>query len=54
MANADDINLHLLVRDDGIGGADFDNGSGLIGQLTLSSTAEKGTSLSATIPLRGN
>jgi signal transduction histidine kinase len=62
-ANADDENLHLLVRDDGIGGADFDKGSGLIGlkdrvealsgRLTLSSTLEKGTSLTATIPLLG-
>ncbi len=62
-ANADDENLHLLVRDDGIGGADFDKGSGLIGlkdrvealsgRLTLSSTVEKGTSLTATIPLLG-
>jgi signal transduction histidine kinase len=63
IAHADDQNLHLLVRDDGIGGAAFDKGSGLIGlkdrvealsgHLTLSSTADKGTSLSATIPLRG-
>ena len=63
MANADDENLHLLVRDDGIGGADLDKGSGLIGlkdrvealsgHLTLSSAVEKGTSLTATIPLRG-
>ena len=63
MANADDENLHLLVRDDGNGGAAFDKGSGLIGlkdrvealggQLTLSSTVEKGTSLTATLPLRG-
>jgi len=62
-AHADDQNLHLLVRDDGIGGADFHKGSGLIGlkdrvealsgHLTLSSTAETGTSLTATIPLRG-
>jgi signal transduction histidine kinase len=62
-ANADDENLHLLVRDDSIGGAGFDKGSGLIGlkdrvealsgQLTLSSTVAKGTSLTATIPLRG-
>jgi signal transduction histidine kinase len=59
--NADDENLHLLVRDDGVGGADFDKGSGLIGlkdrvealggQLTVSSPADKGTSLSATMPL---
>jgi signal transduction histidine kinase len=51
MANADDENLHLLVRGDGIGGADVDKGSGLIGlkdrveplsgHLTLSSTVEK-------------
>jgi signal transduction histidine kinase len=26
MVNADDENLHLLVRDDGIGGADFGKG----------------------------
>jgi signal transduction histidine kinase len=62
MANAHDENLHLLVRD-GIGGADFDKGSGLIGlkdrvealsgHLTVSSTIEKGTSLTATIPLCG-
>ena len=61
-ANADGENLHLLVRDDGIGGADFDKGSGLIGlkdrvealggRLTVSSTVDKGTSLTATIPLR--
>jgi signal transduction histidine kinase len=61
MANADDENLHLLIRDDGIGGADFDKGSGLIGlkdrvealggQLTVSSPVEKGTSLNAIIPL---
>lgn len=60
-ANADEENLHLLVRDDGIGGADFDKGTGLIGlkdrvealggHLTVTST--DGTSLAATIPLRG-
>jgi signal transduction histidine kinase len=59
--NADDENVHLLVRDDGVGGADFGKGSGLIGlkdrvealggQLTVSSPVEKGTSLTATIPL---
>jgi signal transduction histidine kinase len=38
MANADDENLHLLVRDDGIGGADFDKGSGLIGLKDRGST----------------
>lgn len=61
MANAGDENLLLRVHDDGIGGADFDKGSGLIGlkdrvealggQLTVSSPVEKGTSLNATIPL---
>jgi signal transduction histidine kinase len=53
----------IVVRDDGIGGADFDKGSGLIGlkdrvealsgHLTMSRTVEQGTSLTATIPLRG-
>jgi signal transduction histidine kinase len=64
MANADDENLHLLVCDDGIGGADFDKGSGLIGlkdrvealggQLTVSSPVEKGTSVNAIIPLHNH
>jgi signal transduction histidine kinase len=59
--NVDDENVHLLVRDDGVGGADFDKGSGLIGlkdrvealggRLTLASPVKKGTSLTATIPL---
>ena len=63
MGERGDENLHLLVRDDGIGGADFDKGSGLLGlkdrvealsgQLTLSSTIENGMSPTATIPLRG-
>ena len=62
VTDRDGENLHLLVRDDGIGGADFDKGSGLIGlkdrvealggRLTVSSTVDKGTSLTATIPLR--
>jgi len=60
-ANADEENLHLVVRDDGVGGADSGNGSGLIGlkdrvealggHLALSSPAGSGTSLSATVPL---
>jgi signal transduction histidine kinase len=60
-ANADEENLHLVVRDDGVGGADSGNGSGLIGlkdrvealggQLVLSSPAGSGTSLTATVPL---
>jgi signal transduction histidine kinase len=59
--NVDDENLHVLVRDDGVGGADSNNGSGLIGltdrvealggQLDISSPAGNGTTLRATIPL---
>ena len=59
-AAADDANLHLSVRDDGIGGADLTKGSGLIGltdrvealggKLQISSVAGSGTSLVATIP----
>jgi signal transduction histidine kinase len=53
--------LNLQVRDNGIGGADFGDGSGLIGlkdrvealggQLAMSSPVGDGTSLTATIPL---
>jgi signal transduction histidine kinase len=53
--------LHLSIHDDGIGGADTANGSGLVGladrvaalggQLTLSSQPGRGTSLAAKIPL---
>jgi len=55
--------LVARARDDGSRGADFDKGSGLIGlkdrvealsgHLALSSTIENGTSITATIPLRG-
>jgi signal transduction histidine kinase len=61
-ASADDDNLHLLVRDDGVGGADSGRGSGLIGlndrvealggQLDISSPVGSGTCLQASIPLR--
>jgi signal transduction histidine kinase len=54
-------NLHLLIRDDGIGGADTARGSGLTGlvdrvealggQMTISSPPGNGTSLSVKIPL---
>jgi signal transduction histidine kinase len=54
-------NLHLLIRDDGIGGADTVRGSGLTGlvdrvealggQMTISSPPGNGTSLSVKIPL---
>jgi signal transduction histidine kinase len=60
-ANADDVNLHLSIRDDGIGGADSRKGSGLIGlkdrvealggHLQIVSHPGIGTSLDVTIPL---
>jgi signal transduction histidine kinase len=53
-------NLRLSIRDDGIGGADPTNGSGLIGlrdrveavggQMTISSHAGSGTSLLVEMP----
>jgi signal transduction histidine kinase len=53
--------LNLLIRDNGIGGADFGNGTGLIGvkdrvealggQVAISSPVGDGTSLTASIPL---
>jgi signal transduction histidine kinase len=59
-ADADD--LRLCIRDDGLGGADSQGGSGLIGlrdrvealggRLLVSSPVGTGTSLVATIPLR--
>jgi len=59
-AETDDTNLRLAVHDDGVGGADPSNGSGLIGlidrvealggQIVLSSRAREGTSLDVTIP----
>ncbi|MDT5012656.1 MAG: hypothetical protein QOH57_4273 [Mycobacterium sp.] len=61
---ADDANVRLSIRDDGIGGADSRNGSGLIGladrvealggQLQISSHYGRGTSLLATIPFEGS
>ncbi|HVQ49976.1 MAG TPA: GAF domain-containing protein [Mycobacterium sp.] len=57
----DGANLCLMIRDDGVGGADLARGSGLLGlkdrveavggQLQIASIAGRGTSLSATIPL---
>ena len=59
---ADDANLHLSIRDDGIGGADTANGSGLSGlidrvealggTLKISSHTGNGTLLLVTIPLK--
>jgi signal transduction histidine kinase len=58
---AEGANLHLLIRDDGIGGADTANGSGLTGlvdrvaalggTMTISSPTGRGTSLLVNIPL---
>jgi len=55
--------LRLAVRDDGAGGADPDNGSGLVGlrdrveaiggDLELTSPPGEGTSLHVTIPVLG-
>jgi len=60
-ARADDHHLHLSIRDNGVGGADARNGSGLIGlkdrvealggHLEVVSPPGKGTSLHATRPL---
>jgi signal transduction histidine kinase len=58
---ADDRSLHLRVRDDGRGGADFSHGSGLVGlkdrtealggHLDLRSPPGAGTTLDITLPL---
>jgi signal transduction histidine kinase len=55
--------LHLAITDDGIGGASFTGGSGLIGlqdrvealggRMDVSSPPQHGTSLAITIPLDG-
>jgi signal transduction histidine kinase len=59
--NADDLNLRLSIRDDGIGGADSVKGSGLIGlkdrvealggHLQVVSHPGSGTSLDVVVPL---
>jgi signal transduction histidine kinase len=58
---AEDDNLYLSIRDDGVGGADARNGSGLIGlvdrvealggQIGITSRRGDGTSLVVRIPL---
>jgi signal transduction histidine kinase len=58
---ADDRIIQLAIRDDGIGGADPSQGSGLVGlrdrvdalggQLDIASPAGRGTSIGVTIPL---
>jgi signal transduction histidine kinase len=59
----DELVLSLSIHDDGIGGADVGNGSGLVGladrveavggRMRVKSPAGRGTSLEATIPLDG-
>jgi signal transduction histidine kinase len=59
---ADRANLHISIRDDGIGGADSAKGSGLTGlsdrvealggRMLITSPAGSGTSMHATIPLK--
>jgi len=59
---ADDL-LQLLIRDNGVGGADLSRGSGLIGlsdrveavggRIEITSPPAEGTSLLVTIPLPG-
>jgi len=59
----EDDALHLVIRDDGVGGADGRSGSGLIGlkdrvealggKITVDSPSGGGTSLAVTLPLAG-
>jgi PAS domain S-box-containing protein len=61
-ARTQDANLRLLIRDDGIGGADSSKGTGLMGlkdrvealggRINVDSPARSGTSLQITIPLQ--
>jgi signal transduction histidine kinase len=61
--HANDHTLSLSIHDDGIGGADMCNGSGLVGladrvealggRMRIKSPAGRGTSLEVTIPLDG-
>ncbi|OBH05087.1 hypothetical protein A5696_00205 [Mycobacterium sp. E2699] len=63
-AHADDMNLTLLISDDGVGGADSGKGSGLIGLkdrievlggwMRVASPLGGGTALDITIPHRTN
>jgi len=60
-AYVDDGALHVEVRDDGVGGAQLDGSSGLLGlydraaavngMLTVDSTPGRGTTISATLPV---
>jgi signal transduction histidine kinase len=61
--NADDSILELAIRDDGVGGADLDRGSGLVGLgdrvealgggFEIASPPGRGTSLLVRIPIEG-
>ncbi|MBB5162130.1 hypothetical protein [Mycobacterium sp. AZCC_0083] len=61
-ADTDGATLRLSIRDDGIGGADFTKGSGLVGlhdrvealggRVQISGVAGNGTPLLVTIPFR--
>jgi PAS domain S-box-containing protein len=61
--HAEDSNVELAVRDDGVGGADPGRGSGLIGlrdrietlggTIDITSDARSGTSVTARIPING-
>jgi signal transduction histidine kinase len=61
-AYTDGANLRLSIRGDGIGGADFTKGSGLVGlhdrvealggRVQISSVAGDGASLLVTIPFK--
>jgi signal transduction histidine kinase len=62
VAKSEDEDIHLSIRDNGIGGADVGRGSGLVGlidrvealggQISLTSHLGDGTSLDVRIPLR--
>jgi PAS domain S-box-containing protein len=62
--NADDSNVQLSIRDDGVGGADLNQGSGLVGlgdrvealggRIEVDSPAGGGTSLLVRIPIGGH